>query len=136
MKVTVPVGWPFAPAGTEALSVIEFPNREGVRLELSVTVLEASTIWLRTGEVLDVLLASPLYTAVSAWVPAASDAVLKVAVATPAMVESVPLPRDEPPSSKVTVPVGVNEPVGSTVAVKVMLCPLTDGLLLEASGVV
>ena len=67
--------------------------------------------------------------------PAASDAVLKVVVATPARVESVPLPSEVPPSSKVTVPVGVKEPVGNTVAVRVMLCPLTDGLLLEVSGV-
>jgi len=60
VKVTVPVGWPLAPAATEALSVIELPSREGVRLEVSVTVLLASTIWLKTGEVLAVLFESPL----------------------------------------------------------------------------
>ena len=60
---------------------------------------------------------------------------LTLALVTPLVLVRVSVARVEPPSSKVTVPVGVKEPAGTTVAVKVMLCPLTEGLLLEVSGV-
>jgi hypothetical protein len=66
MNVTVPVGWPFAPVGTDALRVSEAPSSEGFALETSVTLLLASTIWLRTGDVLPTLFESPPYTAVRA----------------------------------------------------------------------
>ena len=54
-----------------------------------------------------------------------SDEVEKVALP----LDSVPLAMLAPPSRNVAVPVGVPEPdIGVMVAVKVTLCPKTDGL--------
>lgn len=58
-----------------------------------------------------------------------SEAVLKVAVVIPPLVETVPVPKVVPPSLNVTVPVGVPAPGDSTVmvAVNVTDWPKTDG---------
>jgi hypothetical protein len=62
--------------------------------------------------------------------------VLVVKVAVPP--DSVPVPRVVVPSRNVTVPLGLPAPgaVTVTVAVKVTLCPKTDGLTDEATVVV
>src|SRR5689334_9491680 len=72
------------------------------------------------------------------WLPAVSGVVVvKVAVVTPAVVESVPVPRVAVPSLKVTVPVGFTAPDAFvTVAVKVTACPRALGLDDDASVVV
>jgi hypothetical protein len=63
--------------------------------------------------------------------------VLKVAVARVAWpAASVPVPRLVAPSMNVTVPVGLLGPLPVTVAVKVTVCPDTDGLAEDASTVV
>jgi hypothetical protein len=62
--------------------------------------------------------------------------VLVVKVAVPP--DSVPVPRVVVPSRNVTVPLGLLAPgaVTVTVAVKVTLCPKTDGLTDDATVVV
>jgi hypothetical protein len=54
-----------------------------------------------------------------------------------AVADKVPLPITVVPSRKLTVPVGVPAPGAETVtvAVKVTLCPKTDGLVPEATVV-
>jgi hypothetical protein len=71
-------------------------------------------------------------------VPPASDEVENVAVVTPAVVESVPVPNVVVLSLKVTVPVGVPDPgeVTITVAVNVTDCPKIVGLAEETTLVV
>src|SRR5262249_53406735 len=59
------------------------------------------TVWISAAEVLAALLGSPLYRAVSEWLPTASEETVKLAV--PAA--SVPVPNFVPPSNKLTDPV-------------------------------
>ena len=68
-KLTVPVGWPFALAGTAAVKVTELPNTAGLPLVAKVTVVLASTICVSGADVLGGLFASPLYEAVMACTP-------------------------------------------------------------------
>src|SRR5260370_28108315 len=70
-------------------------------------------------------------------VPTASELVEKVAV-NGAVADNVPLPMTVAPSRKLTVPVGVPAPgaTTATVAVKVILCPKTDGFTDEVRLVV
>ena len=79
--------------------------------------------------------ASPLNTAVIAWLPTP-----RLVVETPAVPPTnVPEPKLTPLSLKSTVPVGLPTPVTTeTVAVKVTLLPKTDGfrLLMTAVDVV
>ena len=75
------------------------------------------------------------------WLPVESVLIVKVAVVTPPVVLTVPVPRVVLPSLKVTVPVGLAaafEPglVMLTVAVKVTAWPETDGLTDELTVVV
>ena len=62
-------------------------------LILSVGTL---TVWISNAEVLAALLGSPLYCAVSEWLPTASEEIVKLAV--PAA--SVAVPIGVPPSNK------------------------------------
>src|SRR5262249_17126063 len=95
-------------------------------LILSVATL---TVWISAAEVLAALLGSPLYCAVSEWLPTASEEIEKLAV--PAA--SVPVPICVPPSNKLTDPVG-ESPV--TVAVNFTGCPKLDGFCDDDSVVV
>jgi hypothetical protein len=75
----------------------------------------AWTVWVSGEDVLAVLAASPLYTAVMLWLPA--DSALVVHVAVPPLTLCAPQPEIEPlPSSKFTLPVGL---APATVAVNV-----------------
>ena len=67
-----------------------------------------------------------------------SDEALKVAVVTPAVVESVPVPSVLAPSLKLTVPVGFPAPgaTAATVAVKVTDWPNAEGFADETTVVV
>ena len=67
-----------------------------------------------------------------AWLPTASEDVLKLATPEPT---SVFVPRTVFPSRNVTTPVGgvVDDPVAITLAVNVTLCPLVTGFALEVS---
>ncbi len=72
------------------------------------------------------------------WLPVDDGLVREVLnAATPAAL-NVPVPRVAVPSMNVTVPAGVpvDPAAGVTVAVKVTLCPATDGLALEVMVVV
>src|SRR5580704_14898753 len=95
-------------------------------LMLSVGTL---TVCISTAEVLAALLGSPLYCAVSEWLPTASEEIVKVA--RPAV--SVPVPICVPPSKRLTDPVGEN-PV--TITVKFTGCPKLDGFCDDDSVVV
>jgi hypothetical protein len=70
--------------------------------------------------------------------PTAWPAVVKLAMVTPWLVLSVPVPRVLEPSSKVIEPVGVPAPEveGATVAVAVTAWPETVGLAEEGIAVV
>ena len=72
------------------------------------------------------------------WLAVLSVLVGKLAVVTPALVDSVPVPSVVAPSLKVTVPVGEPAPgaVTLTVAVNVTDWPETEGLTEEATVVV
>src|SRR5262245_10250605 len=70
-----------------------------LNLMLSVGTL---TVWISAAEVLAALLGSPLYCAVSEWLPTASEEIVKLAM--PAA--SVPVPICTPPSNKLADPVG------------------------------
>lgn len=76
LKVTVPPG---VPAGevTVAVRVTGDPNVDELGDEVRAVVVGATlTVWLRVDEVLVVLLASPLYTAVIDFVPAVREDVV------------------------------------------------------------
>jgi len=79
--------------------------------------------------------ASPVYWAVSECMPAVSVLIFKVAWR---LVPSVAIPRLALPSKKVTDPVGVTVPgaTTATVAVRVTVCPTSDGFTLEVRLVV
>src|SRR5262245_64885827 len=90
-------------------------------LMLSVGTL---TVWISAAEVLAALLGSPLYCAVSEWLPTASEEIVKLAM--PAA--SVPVPICTPPSNKLTDPVG-ESPV--TFTANFTGCPKLDGFRSE-----
>src|SRR5712692_2392646 len=95
------------------------------------------TTWLSIPVLLAKLL-SPLYVAVTVCVPAANVLVLKEAVVTPLVVLTlIGLPALLPSTWNCIVPVGVlaAAAVALTVAVKVTLCPDTDGLADDTSAV-
>ena len=62
-----------------------------------------------------------------AWVATVRLEVLTLAAVVPPLVLSVPWPILVPPSEKVTNPVGLPGPLLVIVAVKVTVCPETDG---------
>ncbi len=95
-------------------------------LMLSVGTL---TVWISAAEVLAALLESPLYCAVSEWLPTASEEIVKLAM--PAA--SVPVPICTPPSNKLTDPVG-ESPV--TFTANFTGCPKLDGFCDDDSEVV
>src|SRR5260370_19671278 len=95
-------------------------------LILSVGTL---TAWISAAEVLAALLGSPLYCAVSEWLPTASQETVKLAV--PAV--HVPGTICVPPSKRLTDPVG-ESPI--TFAVNLTGCPKLDGLSDDDSAVV
>jgi hypothetical protein len=130
-NVTVPVGVPLAEL-TVAVNVTAWPDVEGLGEEVSVVVLAIFfTTWLKFGEVLVAKVASPLYTALIKYEPAASAEVVKVAV--PPLIGAVPSTVVD--LRNVIVPVGVPlEDV--TVAVKVTDWPTFDGFKLELTAVV
>ena len=98
-----------------------------------VVALDASaTVTVTAGEVLDVKVLSPEYTAVIAL--AATGSVVVAKVAAPPV--SVPVPSKVVPLKNWTVPVGVPVVVGVTVAVKVTLWPATGAGGEEATTVV
>src|SRR5712692_2735480 len=134
LKSAVPDGLapavlPGAVTLTVAVNVTDWPNTDGFWFEARLVVVLAALTTCDTAELVLVLkLASPTYTAVMLCVPTLSVLVLKVAVVTLAVVDSVPVPIVEAPSLKVTVPVGkaaavVPGAVTFTVAVKVTDCP-------------
>jgi hypothetical protein len=87
------------------------------------------TVWISNAEVLAALLGSPLYCAVSEWLPTASEEIVKLAV--PAA--NVAVPIGVPPSNKLTDPVG-ESPV--TFTVNFTGCPKLDGFCDDDSAVV
>ena len=70
------------------------------------------------------------------WLATVRLDVLKLAVVVPPLVVKVPWPRFVPPSEKITRPVGVLGLLLVTVAVKVTLCPHTDGFVEDTTAVV
>jgi hypothetical protein len=110
LNVTVPVGVP-APGLetiTVAVKVSGWPNTgEATEAIVDVVVASCPIVSSSAEAVLAESSISPLYTAVIECVATASDVVVNVAVVTPSVVLSVPVPRVVEPSSNVTVPVGV-----------------------------
>jgi hypothetical protein len=102
---------------TVAVKVTAWPGvaelEEAVRVVVDAALLMTS---VTGGEVLVLLLASPLYVAVSEWLPTARLEVVKLAVPPP----RAAMPRVAEPSWNVTVPV---TPEGVTVAVRVTAWP-------------
>jgi hypothetical protein len=142
-NTTDPVGCPDPGAVTTTLAVYVtvWPVLAGVRSEATEVAVEAlPTTWVSADVVVEVAkLPSPEYTAVRLrFPPAALKAVTQVA--TPAL--KVWLPPVQaivpPPSLKATVPVGLPAPgaTTATVAVRVTLCPVTDGLVPDSRDVV
>jgi hypothetical protein len=121
LKVTVPV----AAAGvTVAVRVTICPTAAelGVTSKLIVAGFVAGLITSVTvADVLALLMESPLYDAVSVWLPTAR---LDVTIA-PTPLNIATLPRAAAPSLNVTVPVAV---VGSTTALRLTCCPALAGL--------
>ena len=137
-KVTVPVRVPApgAEALTVAVKVTDWPDTDGFALEVrAVLVLALLTTWPPASEpVLVLKLLSPLYVALTVWVPTASVEVTNVAV----VPETVDGAWAVPSMVKVTVPLGVPAPgdVTAIVAVNVTDWPNTDGFTLEVTAVV
>src|SRR5947199_387231 len=107
LNVTVPVGVPApgATAATVAVKVTAWPDADGLADEVTVVVLFALVgVSVRVVEVLVLKLSSPLYVAVTVWVPTARVDAVSVAC---------PLARFTlgvwavPSMLNVTVPVGV-----------------------------
>src|SRR5438067_9897795 len=79
LKVTVPVGVPTPgeTAATVAVKVTDWPDTDGLVEEVSVVVvLAALTVCVKVEDVLEVKLASALYTAVMECEPAVKSAVI------------------------------------------------------------
>jgi hypothetical protein len=121
------------------VKVTFWPHTDGFASDTTVVVVAAwFTTWLSVALALVAKSVSPLYVATSGCVPTARLLVVNVAVVTPAVVDTVPVPMLVPPSVNVTVPLGVPAPgaVIATVAVNVTLWPHTDAFTLDASVVV
>jgi hypothetical protein len=119
VNVTVPA----TPVGSVAVNVTDWPGVEGFTEETRVTTgLVLATTWVSVAAA-ELLLASPLYVAVTGSIPAGSEDV--VVAATPPV--SVDVPKVVAPLVNVTVPV---TPVGS-VAVNVTDCPGVEGFTEE-----
>jgi hypothetical protein len=119
VNVTVPVTL----LGSVAVNVTDWPGVEGFTEETRATTgVVLATTWVSVAAA-ELLLASPLYVAVTGSLPAGSEDV--VVAATPAV--SVDVPNVEAPLVNVTVPV---TPVGS-VAVKVTDWPGVEGFVEE-----
>src|SRR5262249_6667735 len=86
------------------------------------------TVWISAAEVLAALLGSPLYCAVSEWLPTASEEIVKLAV--PAA--RVPVPSCTPPSNKLPDPVGESP---GTFTADFTGCPKLDGFCDDDSAV-
>src|SRR5260370_11887195 len=133
-KVTIPLGIP-APGATAviaALKVTACPKTVGLAEEVSeVVVVAGFTVCVRALEELGAKLPLPAYLTVIEWLPAASDAVVKLTA--PAV--SCTVPRAVGPSLKVTFPVGVPAPGATTLTIvlDVIACPKTEGLAEEVS---
>ena len=96
-----------------------------------MAVTAALTASVTTALTLDANTASPLYDAVTGWLPSVSPLVV-----TPACpFTRVPVPSSVAPSAKVTVPVGVPIPP-ETVAVKLTALPSKAGLGVATRSVV
>lgn len=124
-KVTVPVA---EDGVTLAVKVNEVPNTEGFVPLLRRTLIEEFALGLFTvcnsaADVPPLNLASPLYCAVTEWVP--KDKVEMVTLAEPVTKGSSPEMAVEP-SKKTTAPVAVE---GATFAVKVRASPVSAGLV-------
>jgi hypothetical protein len=120
VNVTVPVTL----LGSVAVNVTDCPGVEGFTEETRVTTgVVFATTWVSV-PVAELLLASPLYVAVTGSLPTGSEDV--VTVAAPPV--SVDVPNVVAPLVNVTVPV---TPVGS-VAVNVTDCPGVEGFTEEA----
>src|SRR5207244_77088 len=126
--VTVPVGVPDpgATALTVAVNVTDCPNTALVADELTaVVVLALLTVCVKTAEVLELKLVSPLYAALLAWPPTLNELVLNVAKP-----EALTLTGASGVPSTVNVMVPVRVPVPGatavTVAVIVTVCPKTE----------
>ncbi len=99
-----------------------------------VEVATAATVTVTAGDVLDVKLVSPEYTAVIELAPTVSE--LVSSVATPPL--KVPVPSEVVPSKNSAVPVGVPVAglIGATVAVNVTDWPDTGALGKKVTVVV
>jgi hypothetical protein len=116
LKAMVPV----APAGnTMAVRVTGWPAFAGLgkaAMPVVVGPLPPATVTVKATEVLPLKALSPLYAAVSEWLPAARIEVESEAIP----LFRVRIPIEPVPSLKVTVPVALE---GLTVAVTVTVCP-------------
>lgn len=122
---------------TDAVKVTLAPAADGlVELESELAVETRLTISVSALLVEPLFTESPLYKAVTLWLPAASTLVLQVAVRMfpePFTIEDEQPPIEAEPSLKLTVPVGK---VPLTVAVKVTLVPTVEGVNEVAMPVV
>lgn len=138
-KVTVPVGGKggrVTDPMTVALRTTGWPKTLplGVLEKMVVVVVGTLlTTWFKMGDVTEMKLTSPLYTAVMGCVPAISVEMPKVVVLVLAVLGvRVPVPRRVAPSKKETVPEGVPRIVGAlTLTVKVTKLPKIEGLSEE-----
>ena len=126
VKLTLPVG--LNPV-TEAVKVTLAPSPEGLaELDNAVLLVALFTVWVSVLLVEPLLLASPPYTALMLWLPAARLLVLQVAVRIlpePASATAAQPLIDVAPSRKLTLPLGA---LPLTVAVKVTLPPAVEGV--------
>src|SRR5437773_1390824 len=124
LKRTFPVGAP-APGATGltvAVNVTDWPNTEGLAEEITAVAVSALfTVWVKGEAVLSLplKLPSPLYTAVTEWLPVASEDMAPLVAAPPDKLTG--RPKSAPSILNCTVPVGVPDPgaVALTVAVNV-----------------
>src|ERR1700674_4484128 len=127
---------PGATAVTVAMNTTPWPTAEGFCVEISAVAESALLMVCVSGaEILAVKLLSPLYVAVMLRTLGRSELVDNIAFP---VLSTIRVPRLVVPSLKVIVPVGVPAPGGgtATVAVKVTLCPKTDGFGVLARVVV
>jgi hypothetical protein len=130
-KVIVPVS-PLAEELSVAVKVTVCPTTDGLA-ELPTLSVVAACPTVRPAEVVELLAVnvwSPLYVAEIECVPAPSVAIGRVAVVTPAVVDTEELPMgvEDPLSKKLTVLLGLTDALcdGLTVAVNVTLWPKVD----------
>ena len=131
-KTMTPVGEKLVePVGlTVAVRTSGWPTTEGLGETVKVVaVLTAFTVWVKVVETLALKLPSPLYDAVSAWVPPLRAEVVIVAWPETRLAAGWEIPS----MAKTTLPVGVPMP-GATaliVAVMVTALPRSDGFADE-----